>query len=208
MYNKECHNKKPMNIKIKNKEFKRNLILIIIFVVALSAAIFIPIKKYQETLSADRQRSEQLADLEAKIWQQYSIKIPKINVDAPVIQGVDPANKDLYNQELKNGVLLMPGSSTPGSGSGNIFIYGHSSAVVESRYSKIFANLNNLKDNDQIIITYSNQNFVYLVNGKKIVERNDLSVLDQTKNETLALMTCWPLGADDKRLIITAVSVK
>jgi sortase A len=133
----------------------------------------------------------------------FVIKIPKIAVEAPVLLDVDPNDKNQYNQKLKNGVALMTGSALPGSGKGKIFIYGHSSAAETSKYQKIFSELNDLVAGDDILVRYNGVDYNYIVKTKKVVEENDLSVLDQTENETLSLMTCWPIGTDKERLIVS-----
>ena len=87
----------------------------------------------------------------------------------------------------------------------NIFIYGHSSSAIDSGpYSKIFVPLDKLQKNDEILVSYNNQEYNYQVVEKKIIDKNDVSVLKPTEKETLTLMTCWPIGTDQKRLIIRA----
>ena len=100
-------------------------------------------------------------------------------------------------------VALMAGAAKPGE-VGNIFVYGHSSAESYSAYQNIFKKLNDLEEGDEISVTYNKEDFVYVVSNKKVVEKEDISVLDPTKVETLTLMTCWPIGTADKRLIISA----
>jgi sortase A len=137
----------------------------------------------------------------------FALKIPKLNIEAPVIQNVDPNDKKKYNEALKTGVLHFPGTALPGQDS-NIFIYGHSSSAVDSGpYSKIFAPLDKLEKNDVIMIFYNGQEYKYQVIEKKIIDKNDISVLKPTEKETLTLMTCWPVGTDQKRLIIRAEKI-
>ncbi len=138
------------------------------------------------------------------VSKEFTISIKKIDIKAPIITGVNPGNKEAYNQALKNGVVLMDGTPLPGTGSGNTFIFGHSSALEKSSYDKIFLKLNDLENNDNILINYNSKSYTYKVIDKKIVEKNDLSVLDQTEEERVTLMTCWPIGTDKQRLIIVA----
>ena len=42
------------------------------------------------------------------------------------------------------------------------------------------------------------------IDRKKIIGGDDTSVLLPTQNEQLTLMTCWPIGASDKRMVIVA----
>ncbi len=135
--------------------------------------------------------------------KNFELIIDKLNIKSPVILDVDPVNKDVYNQELTKGVAHMKGTAMPGD-KGNVFIYGHSSSDIKSPYDKIFSNLNNLNNDDKIIINYKNSVYTYRVIEKKIVEKTDLSVIEQKNNSLLTLMTCWPLGTTEKRLIIIA----
>jgi len=138
------------------------------------------------------------------VESDFSLLIPSIDVEAPIIQGVDPTNADIYNKALEGGVAHMNGTALPGDGKGNIFIYGHSSASIASKYDKIFAKLNDLNNSDTIVVSYKGSNYTYEVTDKKIVEKTDMSVLDQTPSEQLTLMTCWPIGTDAQRLVVIA----
>lgn len=132
----------------------------------------------------------------------FSISIDKIGFIAPIIRGVDPTNKEEYDKALEDGVAHMTGTALPGDGTGKVFIYGHSSDSAKTRFG--FSRLNDLQNGDEINVNYYDKDFIYIVNDKKIVEKTELSVIDQTPDETLALMSCWPLGTDDKRLLVFA----
>lgn len=137
----------------------------------------------------------------------FNIKIPKIDVEAPILVGIDPTNKEAYDSSLNNGVALMQGSSLPGM-KGNIFIYGHSSSTVSSPYEKIFASLNDLGSKDEINIYYKGRDLIYAVVEKKIIDKDDFSVLQPTTEETLTLMTCWPIGTSKQRLVVVSLRKK
>jgi sortase A len=133
----------------------------------------------------------------------FTIDIEKVHVSAPIITGIDPSNEKVYDAALTKGVLLMTGTGEIGK-TGNAVIYGHSSANEVSPYQKIFATINNLKNGDIIKVHKDDTSYTYAVTNKKVVEATDLSILDQTKDKTLTLMTCWPIGTDKQRLIIVA----
>lgn len=139
-----------------------------------------------------------------KVSQEFTISIKKLGINAPIVTGINPSDKEAYNQALKSGVVLMDGTPLPGTGSGNTFIFGHSSAIEKSDYDKIFSKLNDLEKDDSVLINYSGKSYNYKVIDKKIVDKNDLSVLDQTNNERVTLMTCWPIGTDKQRLVVIA----
>ncbi|MFA5157636.1 MAG: class D sortase [Patescibacteria group bacterium] len=177
-----------------------SLIIILTILVIFSWSFFRTerSKEVSDTANQSQTVSDTVA---AEDQSKFVLTIPKINITAPVIEGVDPTNKEIYNQKLQNGVALMAGSPLPGD-KGNIFIYGHSSATVASKYDKIFAKLNDLKQADQLTIRHNDKEYNYSVTAKKIVEPTDLSVLEPTKDETLTLMTCWPVGTNEKRLVV------
>jgi len=133
---------------------------------------------------------------------EFGIKIDKIDVLAPVILEVDGADKEKYMAELEKGVAHFKGTFLPSEGS-NIFIFGHSSTTSgRGPFAKIFARLGELERGDKITVFYQDTEYVYSVFEKKVVEKTELGVLDPTREEQLTLMTCWPVGTIDKRLII------
>lgn len=133
-----------------------------------------------------------------------TIKIPKLNIKAPIIENVDPSDETEYNQALTKGVALMPSPGIVGK-SGNVIIYGHSSAKEAGPYQYIFAGLNDLNVDDEIKIYNKGELYIYKVTNKKVIEATDFSILKQTEKETLTLFTCWPIGTDEKRLVIIAI---
>lgn len=130
--------------------------------------------------------------------------IPKINVDAPVVWNVDPAQ---ITQELKNGVAQYKGSALPTDANGNVFITGHSSNYwwIKSDYNQVFALLPKLEAGDKIALTYQKSKYVYEVYDKFTVKPSQVEVLNSsTDQSTLTLMTCVPIGTNLNRLIIKA----
>ena len=137
----------------------------------------------------------------------FGLEIEKLDILVPVVKNVDGKNKQEYNSALHQGVAHYEDTALPGE-EGNIFIFGHSSSdVVPGENGKIFVRLNELEKGDRIKLYFEDQNFSYEVSENKIVEPTDLSVLDQTDSEILTLMTCWPLGTKDKRLVVVAEKI-
>lgn len=135
---------------------------------------------------------------------QWELKIPKISVSVPVVPNVDGANQKAYDQALNGGVAHFKGTALPDSGS-NIFIFGHSSSVLGTgKYDKVFASLNKLANGDEVSLLFNGKEYRYTVFEKKTIAANDTSVLAPTQKEQLTLMTCWPVGTADKRLVIKA----
>lgn len=137
--------------------------------------------------------------------KESRLNIPKIGVDAPIIWNV-PEEKII--DTLENGLAHYEGTALPGQ-IGNVFITGHSSYYVWAggSYKEIFALLNKLESGDKIYLSYNGVQFTYEVVGQKVVSPDNVSVLDQTNDYTLSLMTCTPVGTNLRRLIITAKQV-
>jgi sortase A len=128
--------------------------------------------------------------------------ISKISVKAPVIW--DTPEDDLLGK-LEEGVVHYQGTSHPGEG-GNIFLVGHSSNYfwISSDYSTVFALLDKMENGDRVEISYKNKKYFYGIKDKRVVNSDQVEVLQNTAKETLTLMTCWPVGTSLNRLIVQA----
>ena len=100
---------------------------------------------------------------------------------------------------LKYAVGHYPESALPGN-KGNCSIAGHRSYT----YSEYFNRLDEVKLNDEIIIRTTRGEFKYKVNDIKVVLPTEVSVLDNTPDATLTLITCTPVRVATHRLIIKA----
>ncbi|OGN03696.1 MAG: hypothetical protein A2655_04055 [Candidatus Yanofskybacteria bacterium RIFCSPHIGHO2_01_FULL_43_42] len=129
------------------------------------------------------------------------IYIPEINVNAPIIFGGSTDGKTILDQ-LKLGTLVYPGSSLPGNG-GSTVIIGHSSSNLPwQKYGRIFSSLPELSRGDMIIVSYNGRKYSYAVDNKITGSVNELASLNLTND--LILGTCWPIGTDEQRILITA----
>lgn len=134
---------------------------------------------------------------------KFSIVIDKIDVVAPVIKNVDGRNEEVYMKELEGGVAHYEGTALPGE-NGNIFIFGHSSVVDGGLYDEIFSRIDELEIGDHIRIFYEEEEYQYTIFEKKVIAENNLSVLRPTEEEQLTVMTCWPIGSNEKRIVVKA----
>lgn len=143
--------------------------------------------------------------------------IPKLDKNVPIIES-DPEKllnadwetlENTFQGDLQSGVLHYPGTAEPGE-AGNIFITGHSSYYLwdSGNYKDVFARLTQLEVGDDIIVYYDQQKYHYRVREKKEVKKDDVSVLSQTDEHLLTLMTCTPLGTNLRRLIVVAEEVQ
>jgi sortase A len=134
----------------------------------------------------------------------------KINLSAPIMLEVNGNNNNEYQSALEKGVAHLKGSALPGK-SGNVFIFGHSSFDAEKagQYKEVFAKLDELVNGDLIEIQSSEARYTYKVVEKKIVNSNDVSIAGQNYSlKQLTLMTCWPIGSTEKRLVVVGELVE
>lgn len=136
-----------------------------------------------------------------------SLSIPILEVSAPIIWQV-PNREDKVAEELEKGLIQIEGTSLPGE-TGNVFITGHSSNYpwAKGDYKNVFALLGKLVVGDVILAKYKNVNYIYKVSEIKVVEPTEISVLKQTQDSRLTLMTCTPVGTSLRRLIVTSTQL-
>lgn len=133
-----------------------------------------------------------------------TLLIPKIDVKAPIIWG-SAADETSMLASLQKGVAHYGFTAYPSDGQGNVFIAGHSSYLIwdKGKYKDVFANLDRLVTGDQAAVTYKGLVYIYQVTNTKVVQPTDTSVLAQTADPTLTLMTCVPVGTSKNRLIVS-----
>jgi LPXTG-site transpeptidase (sortase) family protein len=138
----------------------------------------------------------------------HSIKIEKINVDAPVIYDQNVVNESAFLLALHNGVVHYPNTALPGQ-QGNVVIFGHSSGQwwAPGNYKFVFTLLDKVVIGDRIFLDYQGKRYIYKVYNTQIVQPTDLSVLNQGSSNILTLITCTPVGTSAKRLIVRAQQI-
>ena len=122
-----------------------------------------------------------------------TLKIPAINVEAPVYHG---DSLDL----IKKGIGHYPGSYFPGEGS-SIVLAAHNS-------KEHFMYLPKLKEGDEIILDTIYGTYTYQMISSKIIKDTDTKSLPiQTDEEILMMYTCYPvatIGHKSKRYVVYA----
>jgi sortase A len=117
------------------------------------------------------------------------VSIPKINLDAIVVEGASRKQLSIGPGHMKQ--TAMPGE--PGN------------AVITGHRDTFFRHIYELQKGDEIVVRRNGQVFRYEVTGKKIVKPEDVSVLKQTPDPRLTLITCYPtyyIGPAPERLVI------
>lgn len=137
--------------------------------------------------------------------QPHTISIPSLDITAPVIYEAATEDETLFQTLLQSGVVHYPFTATPDQ-TGNVVLFGHSSGswLAPGNYKSVFAKLDILQRGDIIRIAYRDELYTYKVTSSQIVRPTDVSVLQPTEDRRLTLITCYPVGSNAKRLIVTA----
>jgi len=119
------------------------------------------------------------------------IEISAIGLDAMIMEGTDA-------KTLRRAVGHISGTPLPGQ-QGNVAIAGHRDTF--------FRALRNIRENDEITLTTLAGCYGYRVDSIKVVEPDDMAVLDNANSAILTLVTCYPfyfVGPAPKRFIVRA----
>ncbi len=145
------------------------------------------------------------------------IIIPRIDQNIPIVR-ISSENlirrdwnalEDEMQDALQNGVVHYPGTSLPGE-TGNVVVTGHSSYFPwdAGRFKDVFALLIDVVEGDKIVVYYGQDKYIYEVDEIEIVLPEDIEVLKQTPEDKLTLITCYPVGTNLKRLIVSAKPIE
>jgi len=119
------------------------------------------------------------------------ISIPAIGVSEYVVEGTDVAS-------LRKGPGHYPETPLPGD-AGTTAIAGH-----RTTYGAPFRKIDQMKRGQRITVDMPDGRFVYRVERTKIVDDQDLSVLDRVGYQRLVLSACHPLYSAAQRIIVFA----
>lgn len=122
------------------------------------------------------------------------IQVPRLGLNAIVVQGDSPAN-------LRRAVGHISNSALPGEW-GNVALAGHRDTF--------FRPLHDIRLGDEIRFNTPERSFEYLVESIEVVAPNDIQVLEPSTGHDLTFITCFPfhfVGAAPKRFIVRAREV-
>jgi sortase A len=117
------------------------------------------------------------------------VSIPKINLDVIVVEGTN-------HRALRVGPGHLKTTPAPGE-------VGNS--VISAHRDTFFRHIYELVKGDEIQVRRGGRTFTFQVTGKKIVEPSDVSVLKNSPDARLTLITCYPtyyIGPAPQRLIV------
>ena len=119
------------------------------------------------------------------------IDLPSIGVSEYVVEGTDVGS-------LRKGPGHYPETPLPGD-PGTTAIAGH-----RTTYGAPFRRIDQLRRGEPITLDMPDGRFVYRVERTKIVDDQDLSVLDEVGYQRLVLSACHPLYSAAQRVIVFA----
>ena len=138
------------------------------------------------------------------------LSIPKLNMQVPLIWTKDP--KD-FDSDLTKGVVHYPGTALPGE-KGTAYISGHSSDYLWKKhpYKQVFARINALEVGDDIFIDIygldgKTYNYRYRVSAENVYKPDDQTQFIGNGQAKLNLSTCWPIGTQKDRYVVSATLV-
>src|SRR5438270_13104687 len=117
------------------------------------------------------------------------LSIPKIGLDAVIVEGTSHRQLIIAPGHVK-------GTSTPGE-EGN--------AVISAHRDTFFRHIYELQKGDGIVVRRGGHVYNFQVTGKKIVDPDDVSVIQRTPDAQLTLLTCYPIyyiGPAPERLVV------
>ena len=127
--------------------------------------------------------------------QNASLSIETTKIAGNISEGIT-------SEAMERGFWHFPTSSLPGK-KGNVVIIGHRFKYIPPATNTFF-NLDKTSIGDQIKVTVGEETYTYIVTNIEIVEPNDISIIQQTDDYRLTLITCTPLWTSEERLVITA----
>jgi LPXTG-site transpeptidase (sortase) family protein len=140
----------------------------------------------------------------APVSRKPEVIIPKINVEAPVVYGVNTINEAAIAKALENGVVHYADTALPGQ-DGNIVIVGHSSSNIFNvgKYKFAFVLLSRLSVGDTFFLQKDGKRYTYQIYKKEVIKPTDVGVLAPTdKLATATLITCDPPGTNFNRMVV------
>lgn len=166
-----------------------------------------PVENQAPSQTVTQSSAIEQAEQPQLVGPNNEIIIPKINVTAPLVF-VNTTNEAEVLVALRGGVVHYYGTALPGE-NGNSAFFGHSSNDwwEPGNYKFVFVLLEKLTVGDTYEIHYNSRKYVYKVTQTKVVEPNDLSVLNQTDKPTSTLITCTPPGTALKRFVVFAEQI-
>lgn len=157
----------------------------------LQYAVSRPNAASAHSVTIGKERSLVAAD---RVITENRLFIPKIGVDIAVLEGDATV--------LDKGAWRLPNTS-PDPLVGNMALSAHRYQFLPPA-SETFYLLDKVERDDVIVLRWQGKEYQYRVTGSRVVQPDDVSVLAQTEQPQLTLITCTPLFSTARRLVVTA----
>jgi len=147
--------------------------------------------------SIEESLKEHTIVLDRKILEELDtkLKVDTLNIEGNILQGESSLTMD-------KGFWHFPISKFPGE-KGNVVIIGHRFMNIPPAKDTFF-NLDKTEIGDEIIVKHQQGEYTYIVVDIKEVLPNDTTVIQDTDDYRLTLITCTPLWTSEKRLVVVA----
>ncbi len=119
------------------------------------------------------------------------LRVPRLDIDLVVVNGTS-------SSDLKRGPGRHDETSMPGEG-GLVYVAGH-----RTTYGAPFSRIDSLERGDTITVELPYGSVEYRVTTHRIVDDNDLSVLESRGREELILQACHPRFFSSQRYLVYA----
>jgi sortase A len=123
------------------------------------------------------------------------ILIPRIGVDLPVYEGVDPWT-------LRFGPGHWEGTVAPGE-VGNTVVAGH-----RTTFTHPFRDIDQIEAGDDVIFVTNGGTFTYHATDAFVVGDTDTWIADATDTATFTLFACHPKGSERERYVLKGELVR
>jgi len=120
------------------------------------------------------------------------VRIPALNIDHDIVQGVD------WNA-LQLGVGMLPNGAVPQDDDDNVVLAAHNDI-----YGEIFRDLDQLEAGDQIEIQTQTGSYVYVVRETQVVEPDAVHVMQPQGSPMVTLISCYPYQVNTQRIVVFA----
>jgi sortase A len=205
--------RRPIKIKVSSSRrahfilrWSRNIFLVVgVVILGYCGYVLLDTKLYQAYET--RHFQEQMKDFKPAIPGQGhihdvsfhspggeplgEIELTRIGVSAMILEGTD-------NRTLRRAAGHISGTALPGQ-PGNVGIAGHRDTF--------FRALRNVRQDDEITLMTLDGSYRYRVDSIKVVGPEDTQVLDNSGEDILTLVTCYPfyfVGPAPRRFIVRA----
>lgn len=130
-----------------------------------------------EDKNVENQNNPKTNNLETKKEKnKWKIMIPEISLEAEISEGTSKEIMDKFVGHFEETTKI----------SGNVGLAAHNRGYAVN----YFANIKQLKENDKIIYQYNGEQKTYSVIENKIIKDTDWSLLENTKDNRITLITC------------------